>query len=91
MPCKKIKKKRKSHRGQLTFVNIVAIFIAILTLLLLTPVMTNMIDTTIAMLVEGNEYTPLVKTLLYLIIPAMVIATLMTIINYANPPQGYGY
>jgi hypothetical protein len=84
-----IVKKHNSNEGQFTFVNILAMFVAIVVLLLFMPVLSNLIETTASNLGVANEYTPLVQTLLYIIPGALILGLIITIINYANPPQGY--
>ena len=80
-----IKTKPKGHRGQVTFVNLIAFFITLLIFLLLYPVISGIIETTILGL-PVNEYTGITSTILRLIPVVIGLALMITVLNYANPP-----
>lgn len=81
-----IVKNYSKNKGQVTFVNLLALFITIIIYLMLYPVIDTMVEGVVAGMSE-TEYTPLISTVLR-IMPAIIgLAIMITALNYANPPR----
>jgi uncharacterized protein YqhQ len=84
-----VNKKHNANAGQLTWVSIIGVFVSFIVLLVLFPVLDDFVESTIVRLGAGSEYTPLISTLLRLVLVMLPIAMIISIINQANPPRGY--
>lgn len=82
-------KQYTTNKAQLTWVSIIIIFVSIVVMLIFFPILDTMIESTIVKLGVGNEYTPLIVTILRLILVILPIGMIISIINQANPPKGY--
>lgn len=79
-------------RGQITLVNFLALFITFLLYLALMPVLTPIIDSTVASIsVTPNQYTPIIAAMMYLIPAFILLFLVLTGLNYAIPQQQQGY
>lgn len=82
-------------KGQMSLVNIIGLFLGLVVFLLVAvPILNPMIETTVTNLeATPNEYTPLIVTLLYLILFFFLLGIIITIFRYAvggQPPGMYG-
>lgn len=77
-------------KGQVTFINLLVLFITLLTFFILTPVVIPIMDGTVSYLnLHTNQFTPILIPLIYLAWPAMLIAIIITGIYYASPRPEY--
>ena len=83
-------------KGQMTFVNLIAVFITLIIFFVMAPVLDTIIETTITALEQNpNEYTPLIAIACRLSIFIILLSIILTALNYAvphreAPPRGYG-
>jgi hypothetical protein len=73
-------------KGQITFVNLIGVFITLIVYYSLLPILNGFSETTIATLeASPGPYTTLVVSLIYLAPFTILMSIIMTAINYANP------
>lgn len=73
-------------KGQMTFVNIIGVFIGLVVYYSLLPVLNGFSESTIALLeASPGPYTTLIVSLIYLVPFVILMSIIMTAINYANP------
>lgn len=80
-----------SMKGQITFTNLLALFITLIVYFVLAPVVDTIIEATVTDLEsDPNEYTSLIVMLMRLSLSIILLAIIITAINYASP-QREGY
>lgn len=73
-------------KGQITMTNLVVIFVVLILYMALLPAITPMIDQTVAILQENpNDTTPMLVFLLYATPFVILIAIVLTALNWAMP------
>lgn len=74
------------YKGQVSFVNLIMIFITCMLYFMLLPLLTTISDGTVAELeANPNEYTTLIVALIYLVPFFILLALVITAFNYAIP------
>lgn len=79
-------------KGQITFINLIAIVVTIIVYAALLPVINTFIDTTVAeLLLSPNEYTTVLISMLYLVPFLLLLMIVLSGLNMAIPRrEGFG-
>jgi len=79
-------------KGQVTFINLLAIVVTLFVYFALLPVLTDFIDVTAAeLLLSPNAYTSLIITMMYLTPFAIILSIILSALNMAIPRrEGFG-
>ena len=83
-------KEYTKNKGQLSFINIVGVFISIILIFVFLPVINDIMETTITNLPD-NEYKALLSTLIWFVPIMLILGLFITIVSYANPPSRANY
>ena len=80
------KEKRATMKGQITLVNLLAIFVTLLIYMVLLPVLNPFIEATVTGLeASPNEMTPAIVMVLRLVPFVLLVCIVLTALNWAIP------
>jgi len=79
-------------KGQVTFINLIAIAVTLIVYMAILPVINSFIDTTVSdLLLSPNQYTTVLVAMLYLVPFLLLLMIILSGLNMAIPRrEGFG-
>lgn len=75
-------------KGQITIVNLLGVVVSLILYLAMLPAIQSIIDSTITTLeLTPNDFTPMLKIIIYITPAFVLLAIVLTAINYAIPQR----